>query len=596
MVVAFCGAAPALAANSTVNVASSGALFYNAGEGQANNLTISGDGASLTVTDTGTDAIEAGAGCAATVDNPQSVTCGSAIDPELGVNQIEVKVRDLDDTVTLSTGLIAEVFGQNGNDMLTGGSGADILWGGVGDDVVNGGEGDDALIGESGNDQLIGGSGSDTADFAAGTGATVDLKNTGSPQDTGAGMDILTAIENVNGSTTGSDFLTGDSAPNTFIGSGGNDTFSVEGDSANDVVACGTGSDSVTLDRDTDRVRGVKACELVDDGRIPDTNITAGPSGPVNPDLPDTPLSWEFSSDEPWADFQCTVVDTEADVFDPATAWEFCESGYSPPVPPEGASKVFAVRAVDGQTNEDPTPDMRAFTVDTEAPDTAIDSGPSGGAVTTTPTPEFFFSSPDPEAGFYCRIDLDDFVVCANPYTTEPLADGEHTLEVVAIDAAGNLDQTPATVTFRVDTAPPGPGPGDGPPPSPASPQSPPPVQQAKIIIGSLVLISGNSVRMSRKGRVSIGLTCAGASRCTGRLRITTAKPVRKRSRKLVTLGSRRFRIPANKKRKIKVRFAKRKMRLARRLKRFKAKAVIREIDPRGNPRISSRIFILRAR
>ena len=37
-------------------------------------------------------------------------------------------------------------------------------------------------------------------------------------------------------------------------------------------------------------------------------------------------------------------------------------------------------------------------------------------------------------------------------------------------------------------------------------------------------------------------------------------------------------------------------MRLAKRLKRFKAKAVIREIDSRGNPRISSRIFILRAR
>ena len=62
------------------------------------------------------------------------------------------------------------------------------------------------------------------------------------------------------------------------------------------------------------------------------------------------------------------------------------------------------------------------------------------------------------------------------------------------------------------------------------------------------------------------------------------------------TLGSKRFTIAANKKRKIKVRFSKRKRKLAKRLKRFKAKVVITEVDQRGNPRISSRVFILRAR
>ena len=42
--------------------------------------------------------------------------------------------------------------------------------------------------------------------------------------------------------------------------------------------------------------------------------------------------------------------------------------------------------------------------------------------------------------------------------------------------------------------------------------------------------------------------------------------------------------------------FPKRKTKLARRLKRFKAKIVITEVDQRGNARISSRVFILRAR
>ena len=79
-------------------------------------------------------------------------------------------------------------------------------------------------------------------------------------------------------------------------------------------------------------------------------------------------------------------------------------------------------------------------------------------------------------------------------------------------------------------------------------------------------------------------------------MQITTAQPVRRKSRKLVTLGSKHFSIGANKKRTVKVRFSKSKRRLARRLKRFKAKVVIHEIDRRGNPRISSRVFILRAR
>jgi hypothetical protein len=598
MVVAFLAAAPAIAAPSKVSVGSNGALLYDAASGQANQVTITGEGTTLTVTDTGSDPVDgiaAGTGCAVDGVNPQIATCGPAVDPSFPVNQIEVRVRDLNDTVSLSTDLITRIYGQLGSDTLNGGTGLDIIRGGDGNDFLNGGEGNDVLIGEADDDQLIGGSGVDTADFATGTGATIELLNTSSPQDTGAGMDTLTAIENVNGSTSGRDVLVGDGAPNTFLGSGGNDFFDVQG-GGSDVVSCGSGGDSVMLDR-SDAIRGISAgasspCEEVNDGELPDTTILSGPSGPTS----DTTPSWQFESDEPWADFQCLVADTPEELTSPAAAWEFCLPGDQLPVQDEGASRFFAVRAVDDQTNEDPDPEVRAFTIDTVAPDTSIDSGPSGGGVTTTATPEFFFSSPDASAGFLCRFDLGNFFTCPNPFTADPLSDGEHTLQVAAIDAAGNFDQTPASVTFRVATGggpAPGDGPatGDGPAPSAAAP-----VQQAKIIIGSLVLISGKAVKMSRKGRVSISLTCAGAEKCRGRLSITTAEPVRKRSRKLVTLGAKKFTIAANKKRRINVRFSKRNMRLAKRLKRFKAKAVIREVDSRGNPRISSRIFILRAR
>ena len=103
-------------------------------------------------------------------------------------------------------------------------------------------------------------------------------------------------------------------------------------------------------------------------------------------------------------------------------------------------------------------------------------------------------------------------------------------------------------------------------------------------------------VKMSRKGRVPVSLTCAGATKCSGRLSITTAEPVSKQepqaghARREEVHDRRQQEAPIN------VRFSKSKMRLVKRLKRFKAKAVIREIDSRGNPRISTRVFILRAR
>ena len=150
--------------------------------------------------------------------------------------------------------------------------------------------------------------------------------------------------------------------------------------------------------------------------------------------------------------------------------------------------------------------------------------------------------------------------------------------------------QTTTEFSFTVQIAPGGGGGGGGGDDSSARRPA------AAIIIESLVLISGRAVKMSRKGEVSIGLQCAGTRSCKGRMAITTAEPVKRKSRKLERLGSAKFSIAANKKKNVKVRFSKSKRKLAKRLKRFKAKVVITEVDQRGNARISSRVFVLRAR
>jgi hypothetical protein len=119
----------------------------------------------------------------------------------------------------------------------------------------------------------------------------------------------------------------------------------------------------------------------------------------------------------------------------------------------EEGEHTFAVRATDPAGNTDETPASRTFTVDTVAPgDTEITAGPSGPTNDSTPTFEF---TAEDGSTFQCRVDGGAFASCTSPHTTTALADGEHTFEVRAKDGAGNIDGSPASRTFTVDTIPP---------------------------------------------------------------------------------------------------------------------------------------------
>jgi hypothetical protein len=90
---------------------------------------------------------------------------------------------------------------------------------------------------------------------------------------------------------------------------------------------------------------------------------------------------------------------------------------------------------------------------DTKTPETSLNSGPP--SATNETNASFTFSSSESGGSFECRLDGGAFSGCSSPLTYDGLPDGDHTFQVVATDAAGNSDPSPASHTWTVRTLPP---------------------------------------------------------------------------------------------------------------------------------------------
>ena len=176
------------------------------------------------------------------------------------------------------------------------------------------------------------------------------------------------------------------------------------------------------------------------DTTAPETTMNSGPSGTITV----AEATFAFSS-EVGATFECSLD---------GAPYSACASPKSYTNLSNG-SHTFDVRAKDGAGNVDATPASRTFTVDappppqdTTAPETTIDSGPSGTVRKKSAT--FTFSSSEANSAFECKLDDAAFGACSSPKEYTEVDNGSHTFQVRAIDPAGNTDATPASRTWAV--------------------------------------------------------------------------------------------------------------------------------------------------
>jgi subtilisin-like proprotein convertase family protein len=179
---------------------------------------------------------------------------------------------------------------------------------------------------------------------------------------------------------------------------------------------------------------------LPPDTTAPDTTINSGPPASTTA----TAATFTFSANETGATFACSLD---------GAAFTACASPASYVALLVG-NHTFTVRATDLSGNTDATPAGYSWTIlppDTTAPNTTLDSAPPPSTISTSAS--FTFSSNEGGSTFECSLDAAPFALCTSPWTYSGLADGGHTFAVRAIDAAGNVDLTPANHAWTI-TAP----------------------------------------------------------------------------------------------------------------------------------------------
>jgi len=186
------------------------------------------------------------------------------------------------------------------------------------------------------------------------------------------------------------------------------------------------------------RLSRVKSGSIMLDTSFPHTTITAHPAELTN----SLSASFSYSSSKPGSTFQCQLDGGAYTACSGTTSYQ----GLAPGI------HIFTVKATDAGNHIETNPASFAWTIDTTPPHTTITSQPLSW--TNLTSAHFSFSSSKSGSTFQCRLDAASVTQCASPLDYAGLSGGSHTFTVVATDAIGNIEPTPAHYTWTIDTTP----------------------------------------------------------------------------------------------------------------------------------------------
>jgi hypothetical protein len=174
---------------------------------------------------------------------------------------------------------------------------------------------------------------------------------------------------------------------------------------------------------------------------------TTPPNTTITGALPPTPTSktsatFAFISSEVGSTFECS---RDGEAFTTCTSPQMYDG-----LP--GGNRTFAVRATDPAGNTDTTPAGHSWRIDLVGAATTILTAPPSSTNSTSAS--FTFESSESGTTFECSLDGVLFTACTSPIGYAGLADGAHTFDVRAVDAAQNTGPQ-ASHRWTIDTRPP---------------------------------------------------------------------------------------------------------------------------------------------
>jgi hypothetical protein len=149
----------------------------------------------------------------------------------------------------------------------------------------------------------------------------------------------------------------------------------------------------------------------------------------------DASPTFDYMSSDVGSTYECRLDSNQEADFDPCPRNNTLAVG-------EG-EHVFEVRAVDQDTNVDPTPISFTFTVDTTAPDTTAKAKAGNGK-----SQKVTFESNEDGATFECKLKKKPWEACESPKKIDNPGKSKW-LKVRATDRAGNVDDSPAKAKFK---------------------------------------------------------------------------------------------------------------------------------------------------